>query len=99
VDVRNGPADVLAERIPGAWQMPQSTILLRQGRLPKDRTLILYCWDTWCSLAAEVAVPLLERGFDVREMYGGIKAWKTLKFPTEPADSEALAGQHEPLAI
>jgi len=99
VDVRNGPADVLAERIPGAWQMPQSTILLRQGRLPKDRTLILYCWDTWCSLAAEVAVPLLERGFHVREMYGGIKAWKTLKFPTEPADSEALAGQHEPLAI
>jgi hypothetical protein len=49
--------------------------------------------------SAEAALPLLERGFDVREMYDGMRAWKTLKFPTGPVDSEALAGQHEPLAV
>ena len=47
----------------------------------------------------EAALPLLERGLDVREMYGGMRTWKTLKFSTEPVDSEALAGQHEPLAV
>ena len=99
VDVRNGPAELLGDRIVGSLQIPQNMILLRLGRLPKDRTVVLYCWDTWCSLAAEAAVGLLERGFDVREMYGGIQAWKTLKFPTEPVDAEALASQHEPLAV
>ena len=99
VDVRNGPAKLLGDRVPDALQIPQNVILLHTGRLPKDRILVLYCWDTWCSLAAEAAVPLLERGFDVREMYGGMRARKTLKFPREPVDSEALAGQHEPLAV
>jgi len=99
VDVRNGPANVLHDRIPGALQIPQNTILMHLDRLPKDRTLVLYCWDTWCSLAAEAAVPLLERGFDVREMFGGIKAWKTLKFPVEPVDSSALVDQAEPLPV
>jgi rhodanese-related sulfurtransferase len=97
VDVRNGPPQILVDRIPGALQIPQSTILARIERLPRDRTLVLYCWDTWCGLAAEAAVPLLERGFDVKEMYGGINAWKTLKFPTEPVAAGDLVGQVEPL--
>ena len=99
VDVRNGPPQILIDRIPGALQIPQSTILARIERLPRDRTLVLYCWDTWCGLAAEAAVPLLERGFDVKEMYGGINAWKILKFPTEPVTAGDLAGQVEPLPV
>jgi rhodanese-related sulfurtransferase len=97
VDVRNGSAQLLADRIPGALQIPQSALLARIDRLPKDKTLILYCWDTWCSLAAEAAVPLIERGFDVKEMYGGMIAWKTLKFATEPVAASDLVGQVEPL--
>jgi rhodanese-related sulfurtransferase len=68
-------------------------------RVPMDRQVVIYCWDTWCSLAAEAAVLLLERSFDAREMYGGIKAWKTLRFPTEPVDARALVGQVEPLPL
>lgn len=97
VDVRNGPASVIKDRIPGALQMPLSVMLERLDRLPRNRELVLYCWDTWCTLAAEAAVLLLERGFVVREMYGGMAAWKALRFPTEHADAEALAGQHDPL--
>ncbi len=98
VDVRNGPAELIKDRIPNALQIPQNVILERIDRLPRDRMIVLYCWDTWCSLAAQAAVTLLERGFDVREMYGGIKAWKTLRFPTEPADVTALSGQASPLS-
>lgn len=97
VDVRNGPVELIKDRLPQALQIPQNVILERIDRLPKDRTIVLYCWDTWCSLAARAAVPLLERGFDVREMYGGMKAWKTLRFPTEPADASALSGQTDPV--
>jgi rhodanese-related sulfurtransferase len=97
VDVRNGPAQLLKDRIPTARQIPQNVILDHVDQLPGDREIVLYCWDTWCSLAAQAAVPLLERCLDVREMYGGIKAWKTLRFPTEPVDAAALADQAEPL--
>ena len=97
VDVRNGPASLLVNRIAGALQIPQSEILSQLGKLPKDRTLVLYCWDTWCDLAIRAAVPLLERGYDAKELFGGIKAWKTLQFPTEPVDAEALVGQLAPI--
>ena len=96
VDVRNGPASLLVDRIAGAIQIPQSEILSQLSRLPKDRTLVLYCWDTWCDLAIRGAVPLLEHGYDVKELFGGIKAWKTLHFPTEPAHAVALARQPAP---
>jgi len=49
VDVRNGPAALLVDRIPGALQVPQSENLGPLSKLPGDRTLVLYCWDTWCS--------------------------------------------------
>lgn len=64
---------------------------------PADRTVVRYCWDIWCSQAAQATVPLLERDYDVKELYGGIKAWKTLKFPTEPVDAEALVKQVVPI--
>lgn len=97
VDVRNGPAELLKDRILGALQVPQTVILDRLAQLPKERTLVVYCWDTWCSLATQTAVSLLEKGFDVKEMYGGMKAWQTLKFPTEAADAKALVGMRRPI--
>ena len=97
VDVRNGPATLLVDRIPGALQVPQSEILSRLNSIPRDRMLVLYCWDTWCSLAAQAAVPLLERGYDVKELYGGMNAWKILKFPTEPVEAAALEKQTAPI--
>jgi rhodanese-related sulfurtransferase len=97
VDVRNGPAELLKQRIVGAIQLPESLVLERLSSLPRDRTLVLYCWDTWCSLATQAAVLLIEKGFDVKELYGGVKAWTTLKFPMEPVDSAALEGQSHPI--
>jgi rhodanese-related sulfurtransferase len=84
VDVRNGPAELLKEKIPGALVIGQAELARRLGELPKDKEIIVYCWETWCRLAAKAAVVLLEHGFRAKEMYGGIAAWKTLRFPTEP---------------
>lgn len=84
VDVRIGPVPC---RIKGAVAIPQSEILQRMEALPKDKLLVLYCWETWCSLAMKAAIPLLESGFEVKEMYGGIAAWESLKLPIETQEN------------
>jgi rhodanese-related sulfurtransferase len=82
VDVRIGPKPCKAQ---GAIEIPQPEIVARRGELPRDSLIVLYCWETWCSLAVKAAVPLLEAGFSVKEMHGGIAAWEAMGFSTEPA--------------
>lgn len=84
VDVRNGSASLLEKKIKGAIEIPQAQLEKRYAELPKDKLIIVYCWDTWCSLAAKAAVFLLEKGFKVKELYGGTMAWNALKLPTQP---------------
>jgi rhodanese-related sulfurtransferase len=96
IDVRNGPAVLLRDRIPGALQVPESLVLQRYDQVPRDRALVVYGWDVWCALAARTAVALLELGLDVRELYGGINAWKAQGFAVEPVDFKALEGQPYP---
>jgi len=80
VDVRIGPVPT---RIPGAVVIPEPEINSRMDELPTDKLLVLYCWDTWCSLATKAAIPLLEAGFRVKELFGGIAAWQTMGMPLE----------------
>jgi rhodanese-related sulfurtransferase len=84
VDVRIGP---VPSRIRGAVAIPQTEIVQRMAELPNDKLLVLYCWETWCSLAMKAAIPLLESGFEVKEMYGGIAAWESLKLPIDAESS------------
>lgn len=89
VDVRVGPPDLLEQRLPGAVHVPTPTVLDRLDELSREATIVVYCWETWCSLATKAAIPLLERGYDVRELHGGVAAWNTLELPTEPVESTA----------
>lgn len=83
IDVRNAPQHILKEKIKGAIVIPQKNIEKNLDKLPKDKTIILYCWETWCNLAAKSAITLIEKGYDVKELAGGIAAWKTMNFETE----------------
>lgn len=82
IDVRNGTPDLKKEKINGALEIPQSELLNHLTELPKDKELIVYCWDVWCNTASKSAVVLLENGFSVKELSGGIASWKTLNLPT-----------------
>ncbi|MFZ4453612.1 hypothetical protein [Salibacterium aidingense] len=55
--------------------------------------IVLYCWDTWCTLASKAADLLLENGFDAKELYGGLAAWKTLDFPTSGLSEAASSNE------
>ncbi|MFS0560528.1 rhodanese-like domain-containing protein [Terribacillus sp. 179-K 1B1 HS] len=88
IDVRNGPAHVRNVTIEGAAVIPEQEIKDRLHEIPKEKEIILYCWDVWCNTAAKVAKYLLEEGYKVRELTGGIAAWKEMDFPVSTAASE-----------
>lgn len=88
VDVRMGPAHLRQHKIKGALEIPLSEIGKRSEELPKEKQIILYCWDVWCNTASKAALLLLEKGFKVKELAGGIAAWKTMNFPLEAVASE-----------
>jgi len=83
VDVRNAPPHIMKEKIAGATIIPLTQIADRLSELPKNKTIVVYCWDTWCNMAAKAAIILLDNGFDVLELSGGIAAWKATQLPTE----------------
>ncbi|MDR3468969.1 MAG: rhodanese-like domain-containing protein [Xanthobacteraceae bacterium] len=82
VDVRKRHPQPL-KKITGALWLPQPEVAERWADLPKDKLIVLYCWETWCSLATSAALVLLEHGYQVKELYGGIGAWETLRLPVE----------------
>lgn len=83
VDVRNAPAHLKKDKIAGAVEMPQNELNNTYIDLPKDKTIIVYCWDVWCNLATKAGITLIEKGFKVKELSGGIAAWHTLNLPIE----------------
>ncbi|MGY4690960.1 rhodanese-like domain-containing protein [Salibacterium sp. K-3] len=93
VDVRVGPAAVRKEIVEGAVVIPLNELQDRMPELPRDKTIVVYCWDTWCTLASKAAVLLLENGFDAKELYGGLAAWKTLDFRTSGLSEAASSNE------
>lgn len=83
IDVRNAPAHIKKEKIQGAIEISLNELENKVLQLPKDKTIIVYCWDVWCNMAKKSCIILLENGFEVKEMIGGISAWKSLNLPTE----------------
>ncbi|MGP8199964.1 MAG: DedA family protein/thiosulfate sulfurtransferase GlpE [Limisphaerales bacterium] len=85
LDLRAG--EELAEDpslIQGALHMTVDEIEHRQGEIPRDRDIILYCSCPNEVTSARVALRLQKRGFSrVRPLLGGIDAWRECKYPTE----------------
>lgn len=81
VDVRNAPSHLKKVKIAGAIEIPEMDIKSRFGELPKDKVIVVYCWDTWCNLAKKASIVLIKNGYTVKELTGGIAAWQSLKLP------------------
>ena len=82
LDVRT-PDAFAREHIPGARNIPQAELPANFGKLPKDKTLVTYCWNITCALATRAALELAQKGFPVQELFGGIEEWKRSGFPVE----------------
>ncbi|MBI4347977.1 MAG: rhodanese-like domain-containing protein, partial [Elusimicrobia bacterium] len=69
--------------IPGATNIPLADLAKRLKGLPKDKTIVTYCWHHDCAAAPKAALLLAERGYAVKDLCGGIKAWKDAGFAVE----------------
>lgn len=92
LDVRNGPLNVRSVAIKDTNVIPEQELANRLNEIPKDKEIIVYCWDVWCNTAAKAAKFLLERGYQVKELSGGIAAWQEMNFPvSEQLESNDMA--------
>ena len=72
------------EHLPGAINLPwrdidETTI----AGLPRDAEYVVYCWDASCRASAKTARRLESLGFTVKELHGGLEAWRKQGYPTE----------------
>ncbi|MFI8684544.1 rhodanese-like domain-containing protein [Rossellomorea sp. NPDC077527] len=89
IDVRNGPVEARKVKVQGALVIPQSELDNRIDEIPKNKKVVVYCWDVWCNTAAKVASTLLTKGYEeVQELTGGMAAWEKMNFPQERLNVE-----------
>jgi rhodanese-related sulfurtransferase len=74
LDVRDRE-EFAEEHIPGAINVPLSELEAYLPRLPRDKTIVVYCCYTACHLSPSAALVLAENGFRVQELIGGIEEW------------------------
>lgn len=74
IDVRD--ADQFErEHVPGAVNIEWRKVFTERGRLPKDKTIVIYC--NTGSFSAQSAMALRMAGFEnVRILHGGFTEWK-----------------------
>ena len=74
IDVRDA-GQFAQSHIPGAVNIEWRQVFAQRAKLPKDKTLLLYCNTS--SFAAQAAMALRMDGFEnVRLLYGGYNEWK-----------------------
>ena len=74
LDVRDA-GQFAKDQIPGAGNIEWRKVFAQRAKLPKDKTILVYCNTS--SFAAQAAMALRMDGFEnVRLLYGGYNEWK-----------------------
>jgi rhodanese-related sulfurtransferase len=82
LDVR--PVEMYAAaHLPHAVNIPLMDLVSKLKTLPKNKTIVTYCGNIACSLAPKAALELAQKGFQVKELVGGIEMWQEKGFPIE----------------
>ena len=72
-----------AGHVPGAINIPLEDLKDRWQELPKAKQIVSYCWTATCTLCTKASQVLASKGYQAREMVGGIEAWKAAGFPVK----------------
>jgi rhodanese-related sulfurtransferase len=83
VDCRS-PESYAKGHLPGAVNLPYRTMGVEtNAALPRDKLIVTYCTSVACNASTKGAARLAALGFRVKEMVGGIEAWKAEGYPIE----------------
>lgn len=89
VDVRQAWAFAEAH-IPGAVNLPHATIdEATTANLDRSALYVTYCWDPACNASRRGAANLASLGFRVKELVGGLAAWRAEGFAVKGTDAAA----------
>jgi rhodanese-related sulfurtransferase len=76
--------------IEGAVHLPHREIATRaEAMIPKDATVVTYCWGPGCNGATRAALEFAKLGYRVKEMIGGFEYWAREGFAVETASGLA----------
>ncbi len=67
--------------IPGSVSIPFEELDERCKELPKDKEIVTYCWNVTCMLCTRASLFLAKKGYQSKELIGGIEEWQKAKFP------------------
>ncbi len=81
------------EHIPDAISLPHREISAETtASFDKSRTYVCYCDGIGCNASTKTALKLLQLGFQVRELIGGLDWWKRDGYPTHGSGAVVAAG-------
>jgi rhodanese-related sulfurtransferase len=84
--------------IPGAVHLPTAQIpQLADAFLDRAVPVVVHCWGPGCNGATRAAHALASRGYQVKEMLGGIEYWIREGFGYETADGAPARRDADPL--
>lgn len=91
VDMRSADA-YHGEHIPGAISIPHRTMNAETTKhLSRGALVVTYCDGIGCNGSTKGALKMLELGFQVKEMLGGLDWWKRDGHPTHVAPGAATS--------
>ena len=87
-------ADAYAhEHIPDAISLPHREISAETtASFDRSKTYVCYCDGIGCNASTQAAMKLLQLGFQVRELIGGLDWWKRDGYPTHLSEVTVAAG-------
>lgn len=76
------------EHIPGAINIPHRTMSVNStARLDKELLYVTYCDGIGCNASTKGALNMVNLGFQVKELIGGLDWWKRDGYQTEGKNS------------
>jgi len=86
VDARS-PEAYRREHIPGSLNIPHRTMSAETtDRLDREALIVTYCDGIGCNASTKGALKMLELGFRVKELIGGLEWWKRDGYQTHGAE-------------
>jgi rhodanese-related sulfurtransferase len=82
LDVRT-PEMYATAHLPTAINIPLVDLVSKLNTLPKNKVIVTYCSNMTCALAPKAALELAQKGFQVKELVGGIATWQDHGFPVD----------------
>ncbi len=81
------------EHIPDAISLPHREISAETtASFDRSKLYVCYCDGIGCNASTKTALKLLQLGFQVRELIGGLDWWKRDGYPTHRSEGVVAAG-------